>query len=908
MAFSMCIPPAVGVPFLPGPPNWLQGTSGVNTTLDDPRWSGATEQALNFDSGGSEANFQALYHQESPTQTNLYLSWRVTLDMDGADSNADTLYVGFIPDPAHGGSNGPAVVFTLTLTNVQATDTGDDLAQSSLKFGTFVATRAVTSGATWSPNGSVVGTWLNDSRLWLGGAGSAIPWAFQLKVPIGVPIAQDTQGNQTIIGTSFRMWYSLAVQTPANGPLAPAKQLTWPNDSLNSSNDYDVTGLGVLPNFDDPISPGHPGHPWGPVTLAGLPGNPACAQGVSIGNFGTLNPLGPDRISLVNPNVFFADVTNNSGVLIKQGDVSARFRLADWGSHWQGATWKDIPVGHNVPSNQAIPALPALPLGHPILSQPWTVTQADLTQYEQNPNDPTPNSHQCALVQLSSTSNIQFDVDSATMNMNFGDTSVISENAEISVDGLPKTAAGHRDVYLYVERSNFPTTINYDPCAFGDDSPPSSLEAMRLELSRRASEGNLSLTDAPTAGLPTYRIHVYHDTGQKINLGGKEHPILHPQPGFGYYLLHDGRLFGWNHRIEGAELITPNFYRIPAIPDGKATKVRVTVEALEQPRGAKDSGFMVQSTVGNNGDFVLVVPDSKAGLSECTRRNDFSPTFPWQGPTIFGTEIGHVDAVSLIQSNYGLIGDLELVARVGEPLVHFWRDVSPGSTWNGPTTIVERGVSGNPALIQGRFNIRGNFELVVPLASGGIAHYWRDNDDPRPSWQLGAVFGKELGHVDAVALIQSNIGQPLPGHLEVIARVGDHLIHFWRDSGPDFKWRDNGTFFSGATGIPGFIQGNFGGVGHFELVTPVTGGGMVHLQRNNDEPATFPWHVVTSFGSGNVTAVSLLQSNFTASTTPNVRGPGDFEVAARVDGRTAHYQRQDEAPFTWTGPTAYACS
>ena len=279
-------------------------------------------------------------------------------------------------------------------------------------------------------------------------------------------------------------------------------------------------------------------------------------------------------------------------------------------------------------------------------------------------------------------------------------------------------------------------------------------------------------------------------------------------------------------------------------------------------------------------------------------------------PSVFAQELGHVDAVSLIQSNYGLTGNLDLVARVGERLVHFWREVSPGSTWYGPTTIVERGVSGNPALIQSRFGKRGNFELVVPLASGGIAHYWRDNDDPRPSWQLGEVFAKELEHVDAVALIQSNFGQPGPGNLEVVARVGDDLIHFWRDSGPDLKWRNNGTFFSGATGIPGFIQGNFGGKGHFELVTPVTRGGMVHLQRNNDEHATFPWpwHVVTSFGSGNVTAVSLLQSNFTTSTNPNAPGPGDLEVAARVDGRTAHYWRRDLTPLDWFGPTAYACS
>ena len=46
------------------------------------------------------------------------------------------------------------------------------------------------------------------------------------------------------------------------------------------------------------------------------------------------------------------------------------------------------------------------------------------------------------------------------------------------------------------------------------------------------------------------------------------------------------------------------------------------------------------------------------------------------------------------------------------------------------------------------------------------------------------------GHIDAVTMIQSNFGDP--GNLELVARVGDSLKFFWRDSGPDFHW--NGPF------------------------------------------------------------------------------------------------------------------
>src|SRR6266581_1849437 len=141
------------------------------------------------------------------------------------------------------------------------------------------------------------------------------------------------------------------------------------------------------------------------------------------------------------------------------------------------------------------------------------------------------------------------------------------------------------------------------------------------------------------------------------------------------------------------------------------------------------------------------------GLAHCVRRND-EPGAPWEGPTIFGTSLGNVDAASLIQSNFGHPGNLEVVARSGNLLSHFWRDSQPPYAWHGPLHF-EIGVSGNPALIQSRFGSQGNFELVVPLASGGLAHYSRNNDLPNLPWSEPTIFGVNLGHIDAVTLIQS---------------------------------------------------------------------------------------------------------------------------------------------------------
>jgi hypothetical protein len=50
-------------------------------------------------------------------------------------------------------------------------------------------------------------------------------------------------------------------------------------------------------------------------------------------------------------------------------------------------------------------------------------------------------------------------------------------------------------------------------------------------------------------------------------------------------------------------------------------------------------------------------------------------------------ELGTVDAVTMIESNYGAIGDLEVVARVGTGLHFLWRDSSADNAWHGPALM-----------------------------------------------------------------------------------------------------------------------------------------------------------------------------------------------------------------------------
>jgi hypothetical protein len=98
-------------------------------------------------------------------------------------------------------------------------------------------------------------------------------------------------------------------------------------------------------------------------------------------------------------------------------------------------------------------------------------------------------------------------------------------------------------------------------------------------------------------------------------------------------------------------------------------------------------------------------------------------------------------------------------------------------------------VAGDPGFIQGRFGIKGNFEMVVPLTGGGLAHFWRDNDSAGLPWRGGVQFGASTTYV-SVSLIQSNFSSSGngPGNLEVIARFGNQLDFYWRDDAPPFAW------------------------------------------------------------------------------------------------------------------------
>lgn len=176
--------------------------------------------------------------------------------------------------------------------------------------------------------------------------------------------------------------------------------------------------------------------------------------------------------------------------------------------------------------------------------------------------------------------------------------------------------------------------------------------------------------------------------------------------------------------------------------------------------------------------------------------------------------------------------------------------------------------SGVPSMIWSTYGNRGNFDLVVPLSSGGMAHYWRDNDNEALPWQGPEIFGREAGMIYGVSLIQSNFGER--GNLEIVAVDvgGNNLMHFWRDSGPSYDWHgpnkiSKDTLVPLFSGSPAMIQSRSGQRGNFEVVVARAEGGFSHYWRDNDDPE-LAWHGPFDFAAdaGIFNAATMIQSNF----------------------------------------------
>ena len=325
---------------------------------------------------------------------------------------------------------------------------------------------------------------------------------------------------------------------------------------------------------------------------------------------------------------------------------------------------------------------------------------------------------------------------------------------------------------------------------------------------------------------------------------------------------------------------------------------------------ARSGGLMVQGSFGNRGNFEVVVPHAGGGLVHLWRNND-DPALPWilSTPNAFFAD-KRFEAVSIVQSNLGRLpggfgdpGDLHGVGRVGNALYHFVRN---DTGWHLDAQPFATGVTGTPSIIQSHYGFHGNFEVVTPMASGGLAHWFRNNDAPPFfPWVLNANQGDVFGLgkwnnsvYSEVSLIQGGLSTTQTKPLALLARLGTDLLYFeseplsgfvqWKKDA-DIVWGPHRQNGSGVTGAMSLIQGHFGTNGNFEAVCPSVDAGVLHMWRNNDGTPPHIWDIHTFMPDlGKIHAVTVIQSNY--------GNPGNIEGIIRIGSNLWHYWRDG---FGW---------
>lgn len=202
--------------------------------------------------------------------------------------------------------------------------------------------------------------------------------------------------------------------------------------------------------------------------------------------------------------------------------------------------------------------------------------------------------------------------------------------------------------------------------------------------------------------------------------------------------------------------------------------IRLVRERLTGASG--DLAFIQERPSGDSSDDFLVLTPTTSGDLALYRRDNRVIQFPWTGPELLDLA-EPIESVAIAE---GLSQDtLEVIGRSGRQLVYLRRDNA--DQWMAPSLILVEGqpalgASGAIAMIRSSIERAPNLELLVPLDAGGIAHYWRDENDPLKSWHAGAVLGEDEGKFRAVGVVQNRIGPR--SELVVVALTGNSLVIF----------------------------------------------------------------------------------------------------------------------------------
>lgn len=232
-----------------------------------------------------------------------------------------------------------------------------------------------------------------------------------------------------------------------------------------------------------------------------------------------------------------------------------------------------------------------------------------------------------------------------------------------------------------------------------------------------------------------------------------------------------------------------------------------------------------------------------------------------------------------------------LATTAGTQIRHWWRQGGEGGdfSWH-QAYLFGNDAAVCPTLTATTFN--RNFECVY-LTTSNRLHHWAFGQ-PNGPWGDNGIFGPP----DAAGIpgfVQGNSG--VPGNFEVVVRTADgRLNHWWRDNTHGFTWNDGGRFasniaLSGATLVQG--QG-----GNLELVAVLTNGQMQHWWRDSN----LVWHPTVTFGSNVSSPPCMIEGQSGAS---NETISGNFELCVQVGGQVQHWFR-DHQSGNWYYTAAFA--
>lgn len=211
-----------------------------------------------------------------------------------------------------------------------------------------------------------------------------------------------------------------------------------------------------------------------------------------------------------------------------------------------------------------------------------------------------------------------------------------------------------------------------------------------------------------------------------------------------------------------------------------------------------------------------------------------------------GGVFGPADAAGvpgLCQGNYGQPGNFEVVVRTADGrLAHWWRQNGAPWTWSESARFAGDILLSGPTLVQSNYGRQGNLELVAVRTDGRMQHYWRDNDNGMV-WRDGAVFG--AGVTSPPCMIEGQFGcgdERAIGNFELCVAVGGVVQHWWRDNQGGTGWHMSASFGSGIQAVTGLVEGSFGF--NLEVVALRTDRQLQHFWRDGGG-----WHAGSVIGS-----------------------------------------------------------